>query len=70
MQKKKQKRYTGRKNSIRKTIAAILVIAGLALIFGGAGGLEHDYITLKNGIITMFSGCASLLIGLSLGRLI
>ena len=64
------KRYTGRRVSVRKIIGAVLIIAGLLLVFGGAGSMEHDYITLKNGIITMFSGCASLLIGLSLGRLI
>lgn len=66
----KPKRYTGRKFNIKKAIGTGLIIAGLALVFGGAGSLDNDYISLTNGVIVMFSGCASLLIGLSLGRLI
>ena len=65
------KRYTGRSRwTVRKVIAAVLIIGGAALLFGGAGHLDHDYISLKHGIIMMFSGCANLLVGLSLGGLL
>lgn len=66
----KNKRYTGREINVRKIASALFIIAGLLVVFGGVGSLEHDYISLKSGIITMFSGCVSLLVGLSLGRLI
>lgn len=66
----KPKRYTGRKYNVKKLIGAILILAGFALIWGGACSIDHDYITLTTYIIMMFSGLASLLVGVSLGRLI
>lgn len=61
------KQYKGRRNP-RNGIAIILILTGLFLVFGAVGAIEHETITLKQGLLESVMGLSILVTGTMIGK--